>query len=363
MTKIKVLHCLGCLNIGGAETLLMNIYKAIDHKTFKFDFLVFNSNPGYYDEEVRKMGGEIFKLPSINNCGLMNYLNNLINFFNNNKPDIVHSHMDWQGGFIAYAAHRAGVKKIIIHSHANQSMYENNYKYKLLIRLNKILINKFGTNYLACSEIAGNSLFTKKDYEILFNGVDIDKISHPKYNEVEMLKTKLGLNADDIVLGSVGSLSANKNQSFLIKILSKMNNKKYKLILVGDGKERINLENLVKQLNLENQVIFIGKSNKVSEFLKVFDIFLFPSKLEGLGIAAMEAQISGLPCILSKNVPKEVNLNLNDVYFLQLVYEDWIQLLLNHRFKKKEIDIRSLKSSKYDINETAKHLEKIYENM
>lgn len=77
----------------------------------------------------------------------------------------------------------------------------------------------------------------------------------------------------------------------------------------------------------------------------------------------MEAQISGLPCILSKNIPKEVNLNLNDVYFLQLVYEDWIKLSLNHRFKKKEIEIRSFKSSKYDINETAKHLEKIYENM
>ena len=135
MSRIEVIHCFGKMNAGGAETLIYNIYKTIDKNRFHFSFLVFSSDSGFYDEDIKQLGGDIFYLPCISDKGVWRYLNNLIAFFKEHKPDVVHSHMDWQGGFIAYAANKANVKKIIVHAHADQRIFEKNLFYKCLINL------------------------------------------------------------------------------------------------------------------------------------------------------------------------------------------------------------------------------------
>ena len=175
MAKVKVIHCLGALNTGGAETLVMNVFRKIDRKKFHFDFLLFNQNQGFYDQEARNLGAELFYCPSLSKVGIYQYLEHMISFFKTHEIDVVHSHMDWQGGFIAYAAHKAGIKKIIVHSHANQKMFDANPIYHILISLNKYLISKYATTCLACSQEAGESLF-KGDFQILFNGIDFDNL-------------------------------------------------------------------------------------------------------------------------------------------------------------------------------------------
>lgn len=362
MNKIRVIHCLGQLNTGGAETLVLNVFRKINKNKFQFDFLLFNNESGFYDNEVKQLGGEIYYLPSISNVGIICYIRKMIAFFKEYQPDIVHSHMDWQGGFIAYAAHKAGIKKIIVHSHANQKMFEVNFIYKLMIKINKELIKKYADYCLACSKIAGDSLFNK-GYEIIINGIDLEKFININLKKMNNLKIEFGIKPNDIVLGTVGSLSENKNQIFLIEILSELVkiNENYKLIIVGEGKERKKLESRVLQLNLNENVYFAGRRSDISEIMHLFDIFLLPSKMEGLGIVAVEAQSCGLPCVFSKGVPLEVNMHQNFVSFLPLDKSKWVDILLNLKLKKTFDSIDKMLFSKFNIEYTCNYFEDIYQ--
>lgn len=364
MDRVKVAHCLGQLNTGGAETLVMNIFRHIDRSKYQFDFLLFNDEKGFYDEEAKSLGANLFYVPSMRKIGIFKYIKQMIIFFKNNDIDIVHSHMDWQGGFIAYAAHKAGIKKIVVHSHANQKMFESNIIYKIMISINKYLIKKYATDCVACSKEAGKSLF-KKDFDVLINGIDLDKFLNPNQEVIEKLKNEFQIKDTDIVLGNVGSLSENKNQSFLIELLYELNkkNKNYKLILVGNGSMKTELIRLVNQLGVHEQVIFAGVRKEIPEMMSLFDIFLFPSKKEGLGIVAIEAQTSGLNCIVSDSIPKQCDMGLSLVYRKPLVIKEWVDSILSLKKEKVLVDRNKLLNSNFNIERNCEQLEKIYMNL
>ena len=356
--KYKVLHCLGQLNIGGAETLVMNVYRNIDTTKYQFDFLVFKKNKGYYDKEVVSKGSNIYILPSLSETGVIKYIKNLISFFSSHEIDVVHCHMDWLGGFIAYAANKAGIKKIIVHSHAKQDMFSKNIVYKILIKFSKMLITKYATDCLACSKEAGESLFNEK-FAVLFNGIDMKKYVYPDIDKIEQIKNDLHINNDYVVLGMVGSLSENKNQEFAIKLFNKYHrsNHKSKLIIVGDGSLRNYLENLTKELNIGDNVIFTGVCSDIAELMHTFDVFLLPSKTEGFGIVAIEAQACGIPSIVSTGVPKLVDMNLGLIKFKDLDINSWLSLITK---KKIQTNTSLLIGSMFDISVTVNEIEKIY---
>ncbi|WP_296878367.1 glycosyltransferase [Thomasclavelia sp.] len=360
MKKIRIIHCLGRLNAGGAETLVMNIFRKIDRKKYNFDFLVFSDTHGFYDDEVKHLGGNIFYTPSISKVGILKYIKYLIDFFRENSPDVVHSHMDWQGGFIAYAASKAGIKKIIVHSHANQKMFESNFIYHFLIEINKRLIHKYATDCLACSNIAGKSLF-KNDFTLLFNGIDTNRFIKPNEKIIGDLKKEFNIKEDEVILGSVGSLSENKNHTFLIDILHGLQkySNKYRLIIVGDGVEKENLKNKINNYGLKDYVYFAGIRKEIPEIMSTFDIFLLPSKMEGLGIVAIEAQASGLYCIVSSTVPKDIAIDDDHVDFCPLDNKKWIDKIIAFK-NKKRVDSNKIISS-FDISKTVEKLERIYD--
>lgn len=362
MSKTRVIHCLGKLNAGGAETLVINILRNIDKEKFQFDFLLFDETPGFYDKEVKKYGCNLFYLPSVSKAGVRQYINNMIYFFKKEKVTIVHSHMDWLGGFIAFAAYKAGVKKIIVHSHANQKMFDSNIQHHILINISKYLIKRYATNCVACSIEAGESLFNKK-FEVLFNGIDLERFQNINRNVVENLKEEFNIEPNDIILGNVGSLSKNKNQIFLIEILNELlkTNNNYKLLLVGEGSQKKDLKEYVTKLGLNDAVIFAGVRSEVPEILSLFQIFLFPSIYEGLGIVAIEAQVGGIPCIISTGVPKEVDIGLELTYFIDLNKKKWIEQAKKLENYKFEGNFKNLISSKYNIKNTCEQLIKIYE--
>lgn len=161
MNKLKIMHCLGRLDTGGAETLVINILRNLDKEKCKFDFLLFDEKKGFYDDEVKKLGSQLFYSPNIGSVGLKKYIEKMIEFFKAHDIDIVHSHMDWQGGFIAYAAYKAGIKKIVVHSHADQDMFAQNIIYTYMIKLNKYLIKKYATDLCACSKKAADIIIWK----------------------------------------------------------------------------------------------------------------------------------------------------------------------------------------------------------
>lgn len=363
MGKIRVMHCLGQLNTGGAETLVINVLRNIDREKFQFDFLLFDDEKGFYDDEVKKLGSQLFYTSHIRKVGIKKYLNQMIDFFKKQDIDVVHSHMDWQGGFIAYAAYKAGIHKIVVHSHANQKMYETNAVYKLLIKLNKYLIRKYASDLCACSYEAGESLFGKEKFEIVINGIDMKRYINPDFDKVQELKSKFHIYENDIVLGNIGSFSKNKNQIFLVDILKDLIkiNKDYKLILVGDGKLRHDIENDVKSCELQNNIVFTGVQEDIPEILQLFDIFLFPSIFEGLGIVAVEAQAASVPCLVSDSVPKKVTLDPNIIQFIPLDKEIWceniIRLVDTRNTNKKDIN---LLDCPFDITHTIHQFVSIY---
>ena len=358
MSKIKVMHCLGQLNTGGAETLVMNIFRHIERDKFEFDFLLFNDDKGFYDEEAKSLGANLHYTSSMGHTNIFKYIRSIIKILKDQNIDIVHSHMDWQGGLIVYAAYRAGVKKRIVHSHANQGMFKTSLLHRLLITINKYLIKRYATDCIACSQEAGESLF-RQPFEVLINGIDIERFLNHNQEIINQLKQELNIQDTDIILGNVGSLSENKNQRFLIQILSKLD-KKYRLVLVGDGSMKYELKQFSKELNVMDRVIFAGVRKEIPEIMQLFNIFLFPSKKEGLGIVAIEAQVSGIPCIVSESIPEQVDIGQGLIKRKPLIINEWLESIINIDKNKTNINKQKITDSQFNIKKSCEKLLKIY---
>lgn len=365
MKQMRVIHCLGKLDTGGAETLFMNVVRKLDKTKIQFDVLLFDDEEGDYDKEAQIKGVNFYYTQSMTKVGIVKYIKLMISFFKTQRPDVVHSHMDWQGGFIAYAAHKAGVKKIVVHSHAKQLLFEHNIVYRYMIKFNQYLIKKYATILCACSKEAGKSLFGEEPFHIITNGIDMSRYIEPNLKIIESLKKEFNIDNKDIVLGHVGSFTENKNQRFLIELLEELllHNSSYKLILVGNGETKERLEKYVIQKGLSDNVFFAGIRSEIPEFMHLFDMFLFPSKLEGLGIVAVEAQACKCQCILSDTVPREVDLKLGNVKYMPLENKDeWIKEIKSmNKSESVNIDSSKIWTSVFNIENTIRQLEKVYQ--
>lgn len=368
MKKITVLHCFGKMNIGGAETMLMNIYRHLDREKYQFDFLVFQSGEGLYDKEIEELGGHIYILPNISNVGIIKYIRNLIGFFNSHPQyQIIHSHMDWIGGYIALAAAFAKKKKRIVHAHAVQSVFQDSFMKKIAISLSKILIELFATDKFACSREAADNLFlSKKEAYLIKNAIDLGTFI--KKPEMDLFK-EYQIQDDTLILGHVGSFSENKNQGFLIELVDILRKKGKKVILFLIGRESELCEQLkqrVRELSLEEQIIFTGVKTNIADYMNQFDMFLFPSYSEGLGIVAIEAQAARCQCLISDTIPTEVDMGLGLVTFLKLDdKEKWIDKIENYEKNtlSKEDIYRVMVRNGYDIKNSTKEIEEIYQGM
>lgn len=366
MNKIHILHCCGTMNVGGAETMVMNWYRNIDREKFVFDFLVFSRDKGVFDDEIVSLGGKVYYAPSLGEAGFIGYLWNLVKVLKEiPKIDVIHSHMDWQGGFIAFAAYLARIKSRVVHSHAMQQMFQANTLYHFIIKMGKFLIRLFATDRLCCSEAAGKSLFEKKKFAVIKNAIDLDKFKEIDLAERNQLRAQYHIAKEDFVLGCVGSISENKNQVFLLELLKNLECD-IKLVLVGQGGMEQTLKEKAKEFALEDRVIFTGLQRNVPKFASMFDLFVFPSKREGLGIVAVEMQAVGIPCIISEGVPREVDMGLDLVEQVPLENQNkWIEGIRKIKNEKSrgiawEIREQKIQQRGYDIKKSIKCLESIY---
>lgn len=366
MNKMHILHCCGTMNVGGAETMVMNWYRNIDREKFVFDFLVFSKDKGVFDDEIVSLGGKLYYAPSLGEAGFIGYMWNLVKVLKEiPKIDVIHSHMDWQGGFIAFAAYLVGTKIRVVHSHAMQEMFQANTLYHFIIKIGKILIGLFATDLLCCSKVAGNSLFGKKKFVVIKNAIDLEKFKEIDITEKNKLRVQYRIAEEDFVLGCVGSISENKNQIFLLELLKKLESN-VKLVLVGQGKMEQTLKEKVKEFGLENRVVFTGLQRDIPRIASVFDLFVFPSKREGLGIVAVEMQALGIPCIISEGVPMEVDMGLGLVEQILLAEKvEWLNSIQKHIYGNnekvnREVCKRKIREQGYDIVESVKLLEQIY---
>ncbi|KHE69247.1 glycosyltransferase family 1 protein [Halobacillus sp. BBL2006] len=362
---LRVLHVVVNMNRGGAETLIMNLYRNIDRTKVQFDFLT--CKEGVFDEEIKQLGGKIHRIPYISEVGHKQYIKGLDSFFQQHSHyKIVHSHMDKMSGFVLRAAKRQGLPVRIAHSHSTNS--EGGIASKVYKWYAGTYINSSATHLNACSKSAAKWLFQKDSSKaiIIRNGIDSEKFS---FNPLirNQIRRSLKICDNTIVLGHVGRFSPPKNHMFLLEMFAEYAkiNTNSALLLIGDGQLRHKIERKIEELNLEGRVKLLGVREDIHSLLQGIDIFIFPSLYEGLPVTLVEAQCAGLPCLISTNISNEVDINIGLIKNLPNRIEDkgvWVQCIMKQSVKpdKRLIKKDILDRKGFEIKEIARNTQQYY---
>lgn len=357
---MRVLHVVTHMNRGGLETMLMNYYRHMDREQVQFDFLTHRDYNGDYGCEIKELGGYIFHLPKLNPFSLK-YRYALHTFFREHPEyKVVHAHQDCLSSVILKEAEYCGVPVRIGHSH--NSSQDKNFKY--LIKLYyRNSIPRYATHLFACSREAGNWMFRGADFSVLNNAIDAKQYAFSERIR-QTIRDELGVSEDEILFGHVGRLSPQKNHEYLLEVFRMISMKApSKLLLVGDGELRSEIENQARQLGIRGRVIFTGVRSDVADLLQAMDVFIFPSLYEGLGIVAVEAQAAGLPCLISERVPLECKVtDLVEQLPLSDGAERWANAAIRMAKTERKDTFEQIKAAGYDIHESAKKLQKFYLN-
>ncbi|WP_138752518.1 glycosyltransferase family 1 protein [Paenibacillus sinopodophylli] len=359
---LRILHVVVNMNRGGAETLLMNMYRHIDRSNVQFDFLT--CKEGVFDEEIRSLGGIIYRIPHITEVGYRSYMKGLERFFvQHAEYKVIHSHMDKMSGFVLRAASRAAIPVRIAHSHNTRS--EGSVPARLFKWYAGTLVESAATHYVACSSAAATWMFprNKKKSTVLPNGIASEQFAF-SIETRSRLRRELNIPEDCLVVGHVGRFAHQKNHTQLIDMFCLLQNKKPNslLVLVGDGPLRTEIERKVSELQLDHKVMFLGVRSNINEMMQAFDAFVFPSHHEGLGIVVIEAQGAGLPCIISEHIPAEVDMGIGLVQFFSLKQVDSgvDHIIAAAPRGAREIPEGALAQKGYDIRQTARQATELY---
>lgn len=304
----RILQMIGSLNVGGSQTMIMNIYRNIDRTKMQFDFVLDHPKETYFAEEVKSLGAKIYTMPGFNGANAAEVKRDWNNFFYMHPEyKVLHSHVRSYASLYLPIAKKHGVKTII-HSHSTSNghgaaaMAKNALQYPL---------KKQADILMACSNEAGLWLFGEKAmksdrYVFMPNAVDLERFSFSEESR-RQLRAKLGLE-NRFVVGHVGRFLDDKNHLFLVEAFAKLKEKRpdASLLLVGEGDMQRATAMKAVQLGVAEDVILTGNRNDIPELLSAMDIFAFPSIREGLPVTLVEAQATGLPCLVSENVTTDV---------------------------------------------------------
>ena len=371
MKKTRILQVTGGLGIGGIEKLVVSFYEKINRDKFEMDFLVYGEKIGELEEKVKQLGGKVLRVESPAKNYFKFYKNVCKIMIENGPYDVVHSHVLFNTGFIIRAAAKTKIPMRISHSHDNLSYLKTGLLKSIYIKIMRRWMRKYSTKFYACSSSAGEYLFGRKLFKekgnVLLNSIDINKF---EFDECKRAAIRKEFNiGDEIVIGNIGRLERQKNQEFLLAILQAMNkqNKKIKLILVGDGNLKSDLELKLDAKGLKDQVIMTGSRNDICDLLCAMDMFVLTSIHEGLGIVLIEAQANGLACIAPKDiVPSEAKI-LDTFKFVNYPnienLDDWIKSIEENMEVGRTSHVEEkISAAGYDANTFANRLEQLYSN-
>lgn len=361
MEPIRILHVVTYMGRGGLETMIMNYYRHMDRERVQFDFLVHRQERAAYDDEIESLGGKIYRLPRLVPWS-RSYLAALNRFFSEH-PDykIVHVHQDCLSSVILKAAERHGVPVRIAHSHsANQ---DKNLKYPIKLWY-KRSIPRYATSLFACGRDAGDWMFGGAAYQIINNAIDAVSYVYDPARRAGM-RQALGL-VDELVVGHVGRFNQPKNHPFLLEIFAALLKKEPNavLLLVGGGEDMPKIQAKAQDMGIANRVRFLGVRSDVADLMQAMDVFVFPSLYEGLPVTMVEAQASGLPCIISDKVSPECILTegLVDIMPLSADIEAWADQILKKRDMPRTDRHPEIAAHGFDITTEAVKLQEFYLN-
>ena len=292
MTIRRVLHIVGRMDRAGAETMVMNLYRAIDRSRFQFDFVYFTDESCDYDAEIEALGGRIHRITAGNIVSRFFALRALLQ---RGPWTIVHAHTLFSSGLHLASARLAGVPRRVVHAHSTQDAIEGSRARQLYLRMMRALLAWAPNAYVACGVTAAGYLFPgRSDVTVIPNAIDIDRFAAASGAQV---RSDLRLPADCLTILQVGRYMPVKNHAFSVRmaIALKEAGVDFRMLFVGAGPGQAAIETLVQTHGLQEQVLLLGLRADIPELMAAADVMLLPSLHEGFPVVLVESQAAGLP--------------------------------------------------------------------
>lgn len=346
---LQILHTIPALDGGGADRILYD-YCIRMSDVIHFDFIVHTENQGILEQELQNIGCRIFHIQPLH-TNARAYCSNIKNIIKNGKYDIIHVSQGYRGLLMIFYAKKYGIKVRIAHSH--MAYIPESIKEHVVRKISTFFVKRYATHLFACGKDAaiwmwGREAYTSGKVHIMTNAIDTERF---KYSEEKRDKIRAELRLEDkFVIGNVARFSYQKNHEFLIRVFAEVKKirKDAVLMLIGRGELEADIKNQVSVLGLNNSVIFMGVRNDVPEILNAIDVFVLPSRYEGLPVTLVEVQANGLPTLVADTVTKEIYIN-NNVAYLPLNVNCWVGAICRSIKTRINNNSELVKNAGYDI--------------
>lgn len=345
--EIRILQILDTLNKGsGVASVVLSYYYGIKElqenknqfckNQFQFDFMVNEEVKEPIKSELKKNGSKVFLMPPLQTRYILEYQKKLKKFFRDHPEyRIVHGHMPNAAAFYLLAAKRAGVPVRILHSHNSQAadLYWKRIRNRILSKFAICCANQ----YMACGEKAAEYLYGSRNFcrktnvsVYLMNNI-VDKKRFRYQEEIRQAVRKSIQAEDKLVVGHVGRFCYQKNQKFLIRLFAELYKREKNIcfLLLGEGEDRKEIEAMIENYHLQSAVKLLGIVSNVEDYMQAMDVFLLPSRYEGVPVVVLEAQAAGLPCVISSQVTEEVKTEYTSYIGLDQTLEVWSDAVLH----------------------------------
>lgn len=353
MTRI----CMVLTNLNysdGVTTFCMNYYDHLDHEAFQMDFIIHTKPQDHLREKIEANGDHIFVMPYLSGKNILKINKMVSKLFEENHYDIVHCNLPNAAFIYLRQAKKHHIKTRIIHSHFTQFS-----DIPSLAKRNKILYDfskKYINHNFACSKVAGDFLFGKESYDIIYNSIDYNRFLYNETNR-KAIREEYQMKEDDVLLGLVGRCSQQKNILFAIKLLKKLP-RNYHLMVIGSHNNPEYYEECRKEKGEDTRILFLDPKQNIEAYYSAFDLLLLPSLYEGLPLTLVEAQASGLNCLSSSLVTTEIQ--LGGVSYLPLEEDVWLKAMEDRQTRENR---QAYYDDKFDIYHSAKNLMDLYESL
>lgn len=364
---IRILHVLTAMNRAGTETMLMNLYRAIDRDKIQFDFAVTTTDHGDYDDEISSLGGQTIRYPRYTGKNHFTYKKWWSEFFQEHPEyRIVHGHIGSTASIYLKTAKKYGCYTIA-HSHSTGGKWN---VHDMLYRVYSYSTRFIADYFIGCSTEALISRYGKKIAEqhdkscVLNNGIDVNIYLPSEKLRLEIIR-ELEIDTNTFVVGTVGRFTDAKNTFFIVDILERLKEREpdFRFIWAGTGELKGQIEDYIKQKNLQENILLLGVRNDIPRVLQAMNVFILPSKFEGLPVIGVEVQAAGVPMLCSDKVSPEVNMS-KCVTFLPIdSTEPWVEGILNEKeFRRVPNASDDVIRAGYDIKATSQWLTDFYES-
>lgn len=338
--KLHVLHVVGAMDIGGIENMLMTLMPYMREKGIIFDFAVHGEFVGVHESNIKEMGGNVYHVPKFVGVNIISYFYSWCKMFiDHPELKIIHGHMTSTACIYLLIA-KLYSRTAIAHSH--NTGQRGNLISKYIKSIMEFPLRYIADYFFACSRAAavfrfGNNILKKTNYMLWKNAIATEKF---RFNEEKrrIYRQKLGISSENFLIGHVGRMTISKNHMYLLDVFACFHKKQAnsQLLLLGDGELHGEVRKKINDLNIQDSVIDLGAVNNPADYLSAMDVFCLPSKWEGFGVAIIEAQVNGLPCLVSDCIQNECIIS-DDVCMLSIENDAkvWSDKLLEHPLRRK----------------------------